>query len=97
MNGKQTKKLRRLSRQLTTKDAPYEEFETKNVQQLVPPQWVEYLKTQEEGYEGDPVYLDWNPIMIATFFLTQGCTRNIYNTLKKAYKQNASRGAYSRG
>lgn len=97
MNGKQAKKLRRMARQLTTKDAPDEEFETKNVQQLVPPQWAEYLLTQEEGYEGDPVYLDWNPIMTATFFLTQGCTRAIYNHLKKIYKQNAAQGAYSNG
>jgi hypothetical protein len=96
MNGKRAKYYRKAAKKMTLEDAPYEEFETKNQNQIVPPNHQEYLNYQaaltkhkedpENNERPAPVVMDFNPIIIATFVLTWGCTRNIYKQLKAEHK-----------
>lgn len=84
MRGTKAKFLRKLAKQNTQGGAPYEEYKSSNVNQIVPPNWAEYLETQKEGYSGPPVAPLFRPMFTATFSLVEGCTKNIYKQLKKA-------------
>jgi len=55
MRGKVAKKLRKMAVALTQEDAPFEAFEAKHQQQIVPPNWGEYQASLADEYTGPPV------------------------------------------
>ena len=50
MSEKVAKKLRKIAREIAHPDAPYEEFESKNVNQIIPSNWKEFQQFQHYYY-----------------------------------------------